>query len=67
MKREIKKKMGLMVCEQRTMDEIKGGTPGDDGQCHCGCLYVNCGGSSSQTNDSTNDDFNLKSPDRKPC
>lgn len=48
------------LAEQEMRILFGGGTPGN---CQCGCLYANSGGSSSASNDSANNAFGYSSYD----
>lgn len=58
MKQKMKQKMGLFKVQlkEREMNKVKGG------HCQCGCLYVNCGGSSTDANGAKNLEGGLHSP-----
>lgn len=56
MKQKIKDKMSLLKLEKKEMKRVKGG------HCQCGCLYANCGGSSTDDNGMTNLGSGLHSP-----
>ena len=56
----MKQKLKLFKMKDKDLQQVKGG------YCGCGCAYVNCGGSSSAVNASTNAVGGLISPDWEP-
>ena len=57
MKEKMKLKMSLFNLNQNNMREIRGG-----GDCCCGCLYANSGGSDTADNADANIDGGYRSP-----
>lgn len=57
----LKKTMSLYRLNENQLKETKGKGIDENG-CRCGCIYANCGGSSSTNNHSANNLSSLMTP-----
>lgn len=57
----LKKTMSLYRLNENQLKETKGKELSENG-CRCGCIYANCGGSSSGSNFGANDKKSLMTP-----